>query len=70
MLTSLDFKDISPEDHLGLAGEVENGNMNRLEGEARLGSQHNASTYQGSHADWVKENIVSNQQPISQKRCS
>ena len=70
VLTPFNSKDISPEDHLGLAGEAENGNISRLERGARLGSQHNASTYQGSHADWVKENIVSNQQPISLKRCS
>ena len=58
VLTPFNSKDISLEDHLGLAGEAEN--MNRLERGERLGSQHNASTYQGSHADWVKENIVSN----------
>ena len=65
MLTPSNSKEISPEDHLGLGREAGNENLNRLEGRTRPGGQHNASSYQGSHADWVRENIVSNQQPIS-----
>jgi len=59
VLTPFNSKDISPEDHFRLAGEA------RIGGKARLGSQHNASSCQGSHADWARENIVSNQQPTS-----
>jgi len=35
------------------------------EEKARIGREHNISAYQGGHAGWVKENIVSKQWPIS-----
>ena len=57
VLTLSILKDLSPEDHLGPAREGEK----RQEGRARPGSEHNKSAYQGGHADWIKENIVSSQ---------
>ena len=33
----------------------------RLAGRAGPGSLHDTSAYQGGYAEWVKENIVSNQ---------
>ena len=63
-------KDLSSDDHLGPAGQGGRAKGSRTEGGAGLGSGYNKSAYQGGHADWVKENIVSNPWFIWLTTCS